>query len=66
MKKLGNICSDTAVINFENVHVPVKNVIGEMNAGFTYQMMQFQEERLVLGKKWFIVVHIITLIEWIL
>lgn len=50
LKKLGHICSDTAVINFDNVHVPAKNVIGEMNAGFTYQMIQFQEERLVIGK----------------
>lgn len=49
LKKLGNNCSDTAIVSFDNVHVPVKNVIGEMNSGFTYQMLQFQEERLVLG-----------------
>lgn len=51
MKKLGHACSDTAVVTFDNVRVPAKNVIGELNVGFTYQMIQFQEERLVIGKK---------------
>ena len=44
--KLGNHCSDTAQIFFEDVVVPRKNIIGEEGKGFTYQMMQFQEERL--------------------
>merc|ERR1719319_656082 len=39
-------CSDTAVIYFEDVRVPAKNIIGKEGMGFTYQMMQFQEERL--------------------
>merc|ERR1711974_421107 len=39
-------CSDTAVIYFDDVRVPAKNIIGEEGMGFTYQMMQFQEERL--------------------
>ena len=46
IQKLGNHSSDTAQIFFEDVVVPRKNVIGEMGKGFTYQMMQFQEERL--------------------
>jgi citronellyl-CoA dehydrogenase len=44
--KLGNHCSDTAEIFFEDVVVPASNVIGEQGEGFTYQMMRFQEERM--------------------
>ncbi len=44
--KLGMRSSDTAQIFFEDVRVPQKNVIGEEGMGFTYQMLQFQEERL--------------------
>ncbi|CAL4179581.1 unnamed protein product, partial [Meganyctiphanes norvegica] len=49
LDKLGMRSSDTAVIFFEDVRVPVKNIIGEEGMGFTYQMMQFQEERLALA-----------------
>ncbi|XP_056339562.1 probable acyl-CoA dehydrogenase 6 [Oenanthe melanoleuca] len=44
--KLGMRSSDTAQIFFEDVRVPCRNVIGEEGKGFTYQMLQFQEERL--------------------
>uniref|UniRef100_A0A8C0V336 Probable acyl-CoA dehydrogenase 6 n=1 Tax=Cyanistes caeruleus TaxID=156563 RepID=A0A8C0V336_CYACU len=44
--KLGMKSSDTAQIFFEDVRVPCKNLIGEEGKGFTYQMLQFQEERL--------------------
>ena len=44
--KLGMRSSDTAQIFFEDVRVPQKNVIGDEGMGFTYQMLQFQEERL--------------------
>lgn len=44
--KLGMKLSDTAQIFFEDVRVPSKNLIGEEGTGFTYQMLQFQEERL--------------------
>ncbi|MBT6387572.1 MAG: acyl-CoA dehydrogenase [Alphaproteobacteria bacterium] len=46
LKKLGMASSDTAELFFEDVRVPQTNVIGEENMGFTYQMQQFQEERL--------------------
>ncbi|XP_009067610.1 PREDICTED: probable acyl-CoA dehydrogenase 6, partial [Acanthisitta chloris] len=44
--KLGMRSSDTHQITFEDVRVPSKNLIGEEGKGFTYQMLQFQEERL--------------------
>lgn len=44
--KMGMRCSDTAQIYFEDVRVPQDHVIGEEGMGFTYQMLQFQEERL--------------------
>jgi len=44
--KMGMRCSDTAVIFFDDVRVPAENIIGEPGQGFTYQMLQFQEERL--------------------
>jgi citronellyl-CoA dehydrogenase len=46
LDKLGMRSSDTAQIFFEGVRVPQRNRIGEEGAGFTYQMLQFQEERL--------------------
>ena len=44
--KIGMHASDTAQLFFDNVRVPRRNLIGEEGKGFTYQMMQFQEERL--------------------
>ncbi|HEX5998986.1 MAG TPA: acyl-CoA dehydrogenase family protein [Hyphomicrobiaceae bacterium] len=46
LDKLGMRSSDTAQILFEDVRVPQRNRIGEEGRGFTYQMLQFQEERL--------------------
>ncbi|WP_439572000.1 acyl-CoA dehydrogenase family protein [Phreatobacter sp.] len=46
LDKLGMRSSDTAQIFFDEVRVPKRNRIGEEGKGFTYQMMQFQEERL--------------------
>lgn len=44
--KLGMRSSDTAEVFFDDVRVPCKNIIGQEGLGFTYQMLQFQEERL--------------------
>ncbi|TDH04270.1 hypothetical protein EPR50_G00150190 [Perca flavescens] len=44
--KLGMWSSDTAELFFDDVRVPCKNIIGQEGMGFTYQMLQFQEERL--------------------
>jgi len=46
ISKMGMNASDTTILNFEDVHVPSENIIGKEGMGFTYQMMQFQEERL--------------------
>jgi len=46
LKKLGMRSSDTAQFFFEDVRVPQRYRIGEEGMGFTYQMLQFQEERL--------------------
>ena len=46
LDKLGMRSSDTAQIFFDDVRVPQRFLIGEEGMGFTYQMMQFQEERL--------------------
>src|SRR3546814_4930442 len=40
------VASDTAMIFLDRVRVPARNLIGQESMGFTYQMLQFQEERL--------------------
>ena len=49
LDKMGMHSSDTAQIHFDNVRVPLRNIVGEEGKGFTYQMVQFQEERLWAG-----------------
>ncbi|MGB6118859.1 MAG: acyl-CoA dehydrogenase family protein, partial [Mesorhizobium sp.] len=44
--KIGMHSSDTAQLFFDEVRVPARNIIGQEGMGFTYQMLQFQEERL--------------------
>lgn len=44
--KIGMHASDTAQLFFDEVRVPAENLIGQEGAGFTQQMLQFQEERL--------------------
>jgi citronellyl-CoA dehydrogenase len=46
LRKIGMNSSDTAQIHFDDVRVPRRHLIGEEGHGFTYQMLQFQEERL--------------------
>ncbi|GAB5508452.1 MAG: acyl-CoA dehydrogenase family protein [Rhizobiaceae bacterium] len=46
IKKIGMNSSDTAQLFFDDVRVPKRNIIGQEGMGFTYQMLQFQEERL--------------------
>jgi citronellyl-CoA dehydrogenase len=49
LRKIGMMASDTAQIHFDDVRVPQRYRIGEEGMGFTYQMLQFQEERLWAG-----------------
>ncbi|MDP1900501.1 MAG: acyl-CoA dehydrogenase family protein [Rubrivivax sp.] len=44
--KVGMHSSDTAQLFFDNVRVPRRHLIGQEGLGFSYQMLQFQEERL--------------------
>jgi citronellyl-CoA dehydrogenase len=47
LDKIGNWGSDTGLLFFEDVRVPVANTIGDVGRGFQQQMMQFQDERLI-------------------
>ena len=49
LDKLGMRASDTVQTFFDEVKVPVRYTIGQPGMGFTYQMQQFQEERLWAG-----------------
>jgi len=46
LKKLGWHASDTAELSFDNVKVPVENLVGEEGHGFYYLMNGLQLERL--------------------
>jgi acyl-CoA dehydrogenase len=46
LDKMGWRCSDTAALYFEDVRVPVDNLIGAENAGFIGIMRNFNAERL--------------------
>ncbi len=46
LRKMGWWASDTAQLFFDEVKVPVENLIGEENKGFRYVMLNFNSERL--------------------
>ena len=46
LKKMGWWCSDTAHLRFENVRVPVANLLGTEHQGFKVFMNNFNSERL--------------------
>jgi citronellyl-CoA dehydrogenase len=46
IKTLGVNCSDTGLVQFDEVRVPQRFRVGAEGAGFIYQMQQFQDERL--------------------
>ena len=52
LRKAGMHSSDTAQIHLDDVRVPCRWRIGEEGMGFTYQMMQFQEERMWAAAGW--------------
>ena len=47
LDEIGNWGSDTGLLFFKDMRVPVAQTIGEIGGGFQQQMMQFQDERLV-------------------
>lgn len=47
LEKMGNHCSDTAEIAFEDCRIPVRNLLGNEGEGFYYIMANFGGERLV-------------------
>lgn len=49
LKKMGWLCSDTAELRFDEVRVPVTNLVGAENSGFLQIMKQFASERLSLA-----------------
>jgi len=46
LKKVGNLCSDTAELFFDDCRIPARCILGEKNRGFYYIMHNFQGERL--------------------
>jgi acyl-CoA dehydrogenase len=49
LRKMGWWCSDTAELRFDEVRVPVANLVGPENGGFAQLMRQFAPERLSLA-----------------
>jgi len=49
MKLQGNWMAGTSYITFDDVKVPVKNLIGKENEGFKYIMYNFNHERYVIS-----------------
>lgn len=49
LNKLGWRASDTGEISFDNVKIPVANLLGIENEGFGYIMQHFALERLIMG-----------------
>ncbi|MGB7341512.1 MAG: acyl-CoA dehydrogenase family protein [Phototrophicaceae bacterium] len=49
LEKIGLKAQDTAELFFDNVHVPVSNLLGEDGNGFYYLMAQLPQERLSIA-----------------
>lgn len=49
LDKLGWRASDTAEIAFDNVEIPLENLMGDEGSGFPYIMQHFALERLIMG-----------------
>lgn len=49
LEKMGQEAADTAELFFDDVRVPVSNILGEENKGFAYLMQELAQERLVIA-----------------
>ena len=49
LEKIGLMGQDTSELFFDNVKVPVGNLLGEENMGFKYLMQELAQERLVVA-----------------
>jgi alkylation response protein AidB-like acyl-CoA dehydrogenase len=49
LDKIGLKAQDTAELSFEDVKVPIANLLGEEGKGFSYLMRQLAQERLSVG-----------------
>jgi acyl-CoA dehydrogenase len=49
LDKMGWLCSDTAELSYQDVRVPVRNLVGEENTGFVQIARNFVSERIGLA-----------------
>ena len=49
LQKVGQPAADTAELFFDNVRVPIDNMLGELNQGFGYLMHELAQERLIIA-----------------
>ena len=49
LDKMGQEAADTAELFFDDVRVPLTNILGEENKGFAYLMQELAQERLVIA-----------------
>lgn len=49
MKCMGMAFSGTTFVIFDNVRVPVENLIGQEDKGFKYIVVNFNHERLLMA-----------------
>jgi len=49
LDKMGQEAADTAELFFEDLRVPVSNILGEENKGFAYLMQELAQERFVIA-----------------
>ncbi|MGN6605620.1 MAG: acyl-CoA dehydrogenase family protein [Jatrophihabitans sp.] len=49
LEKMGWLCSDTAELSYQDVRVPVANLVGEEHSGFVQIAMNFVSERIGLA-----------------
>ncbi len=49
LEKMGQEAADTAELFFDEVRVPVSNLLGEENRGFAYLMQELAQERFIIA-----------------